>query len=140
MPHHDHEVEVFDARTGTYLGSAGLADQASAEQVKAVRRARQSRRDRLSAELRRAEKARRQRYAAVTTAEPARPLGAMTRDEATAELVDAGDAALRSQARPRVVPLGPPEPGWVLPRSAQQRPADAAGISSGSEEKDTPAP
>lgn len=90
MPHHDHEVEVFDARTGTYLGAAGLADQASAEQVTAGRRARQSRRDRLSAELRRAENARRQRYAAAMTAGPARPLGAMTRDEAAAELAAAG--------------------------------------------------
>lgn len=120
MPHHDHELEVFDARTGTYLGVAVLADQASPEQVKAVRRARQSRRDRLSTELRKAEKARRQRYAAVTTTEPARALGAMTRGEASAELIDAGDSTLRAVARPQLLPPGPPEPGWVLPRSAQR--------------------
>ncbi len=31
MPHHEHEVEVFDARTGEHLGAAFLADQASPE-------------------------------------------------------------------------------------------------------------
>lgn len=41
MPHHDHQIEVFDAVTGRHLGPAHLADQATAEQVKAVRRARQ---------------------------------------------------------------------------------------------------
>jgi hypothetical protein len=52
----------------------------------------------------------------------------MTAAEAAAELIDVDDAGLRTQARPWVVPLGPPAPGWVLPRSAQ-RP----------DEKDTPA-
>ena len=29
MPHHDHEIEVFDAATGAHLGRGELADQAS---------------------------------------------------------------------------------------------------------------
>jgi putative transposase len=49
MPHHDHEVEVFDADTGEHLGAATLADQVRV-------------------------------------------------------------------ARPRLLPPGPPAPGWVLPR------------------------
>jgi putative transposase len=118
MPHHDHEVEVFDARTGEHLGRAELADRASPETVKAVRRARRTRRDQLAAELRAVEKTRRQRYAASTVAEPARPVGAMTEAEAVDVLGDADDAALRAQARPRLMPLGPPAPGWVLPRPA----------------------
>jgi putative transposase len=40
MPHHDHEVEVFDARTGGYLGRAELSDQASPAMQHGVRRAR----------------------------------------------------------------------------------------------------
>jgi len=40
MPHHDHEVEVFDAGTGEHLGTATLSDQASPEQIRALRRAR----------------------------------------------------------------------------------------------------
>lgn len=39
MPHHDHEIEVFAAGTGAYLGAASLADQADREQVRTVRRA-----------------------------------------------------------------------------------------------------
>lgn len=40
MPHHEHEVEVFDATTGAHLGAAVLADGASAEQVTVQVRAR----------------------------------------------------------------------------------------------------
>lgn len=51
----------------------------------------------------------------------------MTNTEAAAELVDADDELLRAQARPRMMPLGPPAPGWVLPRSASAPPAPPAG-------------
>jgi putative transposase len=121
MPHHDHEVEVFDADTGQHLGPAKLADQATPEQITEMRRARASRKRRLEADLRAAEKARRQRYAASTTAEPARPLGAVTRAEAAAELADADDEDMTRLARPRLLPPGPPAPGWVLPRPPNGR-------------------
>lgn len=116
MPHHDHEIEVFDAHTGAHLGAASLADQASREQVRAVRKARGARKAKLEADLRAVEKTRRQRYAAQTTAGPARPVGAVTAAEASAELVEADDAELVRAARPRLLPPGPPAPGWVLPR------------------------
>ena len=131
MPHHDHEIEVFDARSGAYLGRAELASPAT---IKQVRRARRVRADKLARELKAVEKTRRQRYAASTTVQPPQPVGAMTTAEAAAELSDVDDAGLRSQARPRLVPLGPPAPGWVLPRSA-----GAAGISGGTEERDASA-
>ena len=70
MPHHEHEVEVFDARTGEHLGAAFLADQASPEQIAQMHRARAARRRQLQADLRAAEKARRIRYAAATAAAP----------------------------------------------------------------------
>jgi putative transposase len=47
MPHHDHRIEVYHAATGRYLGPADLADQATDEQVRAVRRARAARSRRL---------------------------------------------------------------------------------------------
>lgn len=119
MPHHDHEVEVFAARTSTYLGRAELADRAAPGQIKAVQRARRVRRDRLARELKQVEGARRRRYAASTVAEPPQPLGAMTAEEAIAELADVDDAAMRAQARPQMIPLGPPAPGWVLPCAAR---------------------
>ena len=113
MPHHDHEVEVFDAGTGEHLGTATLSDQASPEQIRALHRARGARKARLEADLRAVEKTRRQRYAAQTTPGPARPLGAVTAAEAAAELAHAELARL---ARPQLLPPGPPAPGWVLPR------------------------
>ena len=122
MPHHDHEVEVFDARTGDHLGPAHLADQATPEQIAEVHRARDARRRKLRADLLAAEKNRRQRYAASTTPEPPKAVGALSATEAAAELADADDRQLRAQALPRLIPLGPPAPGWVLPRSATPTP------------------
>ncbi|WP_445282086.1 Mu transposase C-terminal domain-containing protein [Streptomyces sp. DSM 118148] len=43
MPHHDHRIEVYHAATGRYLGPADLADQATDEQISAVRRTRSAR-------------------------------------------------------------------------------------------------
>ena len=89
MPHHTHEVEVFDAHTAEHLGAATLADQASPDQIAELRKARETRAKALKTDLRAAEKARRARYAAATTPAPAQPVSAVTTDEATAELADA---------------------------------------------------
>lgn len=128
MPHHEHEVEVFDAHTQEHLGAASLADQASPEQIAELRRTREAHRRRLAKDLRTAEKSRRTRYAAATTPEPPKPVTAVTAAQAAAELGEADDQQMRAAARPQVVPLGPPAPGWVLPRSAPPTPpvADAA--------------
>lgn len=122
MPNHDHEIEVFHARSGAYLGPAVLADQASPTMIKAVRRSRNRRSAQLARDLRAAEKLRRPRFAAQTVPGPAQSVGAMTQDEARAEIAVDRDAALQAQARPDVIPLGAPEPGWALPRS--RRPSD----------------
>lgn len=115
MPHHDHEVEVFDARTGVHLGTAELADRASEATKAAVRRTRNRTARRLRADLAAAERARRVRYAATTTPDPARRLDAMTTAEAERERGDDQDADLARWARPDLIPLPPPAPGWVLP-------------------------
>ncbi|MGY5230130.1 Mu transposase C-terminal domain-containing protein [Nocardia asiatica] len=115
MPNHDHEVEVFDADTGAHLGSAHLSDQATGEQIGRVRRARDRKAAQLRRDLKAAEKARRTRYAAVTTAVPSKRLGAMTVAEVEAELVDEDYSELASLSRPNLIPHSPPAPGWVLP-------------------------
>jgi putative transposase len=115
MPHHDHEVEVFDAATGKHLGAATLAGQASAEQVKAVRTARARKARQLRTDLAAAERSRRARYAAVTTAAPAQRLGAITAVEAGRELAGADLDELAGLARPDLLPHPPPPAGWVLP-------------------------
>ncbi len=132
MPHHKHEIEVFDADTAQHLGSAVLSDQASGEQIAELRRSREERR-RLLKDLRAAERARRVRYAAATTAAPPQPLNAVTAEQAAAEQAELDDqrlvAHLRDVSRPArarpaptdVVPLRsglPPIPAhWVLPRT-----------------------
>lgn len=115
MPHHDHEVEVFDAATGAHLGAATLADQASAEQIKALRSARARKARQLRADLVAAERSRRARYAAATTAAPAQRLGAITAAEAGRELAGADLDELARLARPDLLPHPPPPAGWVLP-------------------------
>ncbi|WP_241992712.1 Mu transposase C-terminal domain-containing protein [Cryobacterium lactosi] len=135
MPHHDHEVEVFDASTGEHLGAATLADMASSEQIGELRRTREARRRQLQADLRKAEKARRIRYAAVTTAVPPQPISTVTVAQATAELSDADDQQLQAVARPLLVPLRPPAPGWVLPRPPREKTNRAFDEDSGGEER-----
>ncbi|MBJ6636906.1 DDE-type integrase/transposase/recombinase, partial [Streptomyces sp. DHE7-1] len=60
MPHHDHEIEVCDAR-GRHLGPAHLADAATPEQLQALREARAERARRLRSDAKAAERLRRQR-------------------------------------------------------------------------------
>ncbi|WP_435863867.1 transposase [Streptomyces tendae] len=114
MPHHDHRIEVYHAATGRYLGPADLADQASEEQVSAVRRARSARARRLRKDL---EASQRQRYAAATRAEPPRQLGALTGAQAEAELAQSADAGLSQLALPDVVPPAAPPADWRTPAS-----------------------
>jgi hypothetical protein len=108
MPHHEHEIEVFDARTGEHLGGAFLADQASPEQIAQVHRARAASRRRLQADLRAAEKTRRVRYAAATAAAPPQPVTAVTAAQAAAELAGSAGTGLRAEARAGLIP---PRPG-----------------------------
>ncbi|MFD8197247.1 Mu transposase C-terminal domain-containing protein [Streptomyces wuyuanensis] len=114
MPHHDHRIEVYHAATGRYLGPADLADQATEEQVSAVRRARAARSRRLKKDL---EGSQRQRYAAAIQAEPPRRLGALTGAQADAELAQSADAGLSQLALPDVVPPAAPPADWRTPAS-----------------------
>ena len=118
MPHHTEEVEVFDARTGAHRGTAELADRAPQQTREAVRRARDRRARCLRSDLAVAERARRARYAAVTTPEPAQRLEAVTVAEAERELREDRDTDLARRAPPDLIPLAPPAPGWVLPLDA----------------------
>jgi putative transposase len=115
MPHHDHEIEVFDAACGEHLGAAVLADQAPAEVVTAVISARARQRKQLAADLRAAEKTRRARYAAQATTGPARAVGAVTRSEAATELAEHAAGQLGRWARPDLVPPRAAPAGWVDP-------------------------
>ncbi|MBT2429628.1 DDE-type integrase/transposase/recombinase [Streptomyces sp. ISL-112] len=114
MPHHEHRIEVYHAATGRYLGPADMADQATEEQVSAVRRARAARSRRLKKDL---EASQRQRYAAATQAEPPRRLGALTGAQADAELARSAGTNLSQLALPDVIPPAAPPADWRTPAS-----------------------
>lgn len=123
MPHHDHEVEVFDAVTGRHLGPAHLADQATEEQVKAVRRARQARTRRLAKDLQDSQE--QERYAASAQPEAPRRLGALTAAQADHELARSDLTDLSALALPDLLPLTAPPPGLPVPPSVAARVAAA---------------
>ncbi|MDH6455518.1 putative transposase [Streptomyces sp. SAI-119] len=120
MPHHDHRIEVYHAATGRYLGPADLADQATDEQISAVRRARAARSRRLKKDL---QAVQRERYAAVN--QPAAPqlLGALTTAQAEAELAHAAGTSLSDLALPDLIPPAAPPADWRTPPSLATRTA-----------------
>ncbi|MCL8015861.1 Mu transposase C-terminal domain-containing protein [Streptomyces sp. AS02] len=124
MPHHDDRIEVYHAATGRYLGPADLADQATDEQISAVRRG-------AGRSLPPSEEGpggfparalRCQRFApTTTTAEPAQRLGAVTAAQAERELAAADYTDVARLALPDLIPPAPP------PAHGRTPPALAAG-------------
>jgi putative transposase len=112
MPHHDHRIEVFDPATGRYLGPADLADQATAEQISAVRRVRAARTRRLRKDL---EASQGERYAAATKPAPPQRLGVLSAAEADRELGGAAESDLAKLALPDLIPHSPPPAHWRTP-------------------------
>ncbi|WP_443070715.1 Mu transposase C-terminal domain-containing protein [Streptomyces sp. NBC_01601] len=114
MPHHDHRIEVYHAATGRYLGPADLADQATDEQISAIRRARSARARRLKKDL---EASQRERYAAVNQPEAPQRLGTLTGAQAEAELARTADSDLAQLAMPDLIPHAAPPTDWRTPAS-----------------------
>ncbi|MFC5665009.1 Mu transposase C-terminal domain-containing protein [Kitasatospora misakiensis] len=126
MPHHDHEIELFDPATGRHLATAHLANEATAEQVAAVRRTRAARARGLAKDLKDAQRRRHERYAAATGPEAPRLLGPLTAAEADGELAAADLTDLAALALPDLLPLAAPPPGLPVPASVAARLATAA--------------
>ena len=124
MPHHDHEVECFHVTTGRHLGTAYLADQATEEQVRAVRRERKARTRALAKDLEASRDL--ERYAAAAQPGAPRRLGAVTALEAERELAQSTVTDLSALALPDLVPCGPPSSDWRTP-DALLVPAAAPG-------------
>lgn len=114
LPHHDDLVEVFDT-AGAHLGSAYLADTATSEQIRALKAARTAAARRLRADLKAAEKLRRNRFKAQTTSAPPVPLRTPTRSDATDELERRTRTGRRALARPDLIPHSPAPEHWARP-------------------------
>ncbi|MEI7030794.1 Mu transposase C-terminal domain-containing protein [Streptomyces pratensis] len=120
MPHHEHEIEVYDAATGRHLGSAYLSNRASPEQIREMKRARAREADRLKRLLAAAEKDRATRYAAATRGTPAEVLGTVTELQAEAHLRAVAAADLTEVALPGYLPLPTQLPAsWTAPDTAR---------------------
>ncbi|MFF4355023.1 Mu transposase C-terminal domain-containing protein [Streptomyces sp. NPDC001530] len=113
MPHHTHEIEVCDPH-GHHLGTAYLADQATPEQLDALRRARAQRARRLRAEAKAAEQLRRTRFAPATSPTTPRRLDAITAAEADQFLAH-HQADPANLALPDLIPPAPPPSHWRTP-------------------------
>ncbi|WP_311574679.1 transposase family protein [Streptomyces lancefieldiae] len=117
LPHFDGRIEVFSTEGwGWHLGSAYLAEAATPAQRRALSRVRESRARALKADLKAAEKLRRTRYTATTTAAAPGRRRTETASEAQAEIVRAQAADLAARALPDLIPPREPPAGWARPR------------------------
>lgn len=120
MPHHEHEIEVYDAASGRHLGSAYLSNRASTEQIREMKRARAREADRLKRLLSAAEKDRATRFAAATRGTPAEVLGTVTELEAAAAVRAHGASDLAEVALPGYLPLPHGMPAsWPAPNPGE---------------------
>ncbi|MFE1442927.1 Mu transposase C-terminal domain-containing protein [Streptomyces sp. NPDC058739] len=125
LPHYDGQIEVFCADSPVrHLGTAYLAETATPEQRRELSAVRDAKARALRADLKAAERLRRTRYTATTTAAAPRPRRTVTGPQAEEELARAGAADLAARALPDLVPPREPPAGWVRPRS---RSSPAAG-------------
>ncbi|MGW4348628.1 Mu transposase C-terminal domain-containing protein [Streptomyces sp. NPDC004690] len=115
LPHHDHEIEVFDATTGKHLGTAHLADAATDEQRRALRRSKDTEKRRLARAPAQASRRTRPKYAAVTRAEQPKRLGALTSAEADQALTTAHPTDAAELALPDLIPPTTAQSHWRTP-------------------------
>jgi putative transposase len=140
LPHHDVQIEVFDAADpGRHLGTAHLADQATEEQRKALRTVREAQARALKADLKAAEKLRRSRYTAVTVPAAPNPRSVVTAEDAVTELTRARQTDLAVRALPDLIPPREPPASWVRP-VRQTNPAAAVPTTVGQAEALPPGP
>ncbi|MFI1524866.1 Mu transposase C-terminal domain-containing protein [Kitasatospora cineracea] len=118
MPHHTHEIEVCDP-AGRRLGTAHLADQATPEQLTALRRARTRRAQQLRADAKAAEQLRQERFAPATTPTAPHRLDTATAAEAARELSRHHENNLTALALPDLIPPAPPPDDWATPNTVK---------------------
>ncbi|MFJ4188958.1 Mu transposase C-terminal domain-containing protein [Kitasatospora sp. NPDC089509] len=127
MPHHEDEIELYDAATGRHLGQAHPADQATPKEVRALLNARSREAARLRSRLDKAEKSRRERFAALTQPAPPKQLLTITREEAARQLRELNGRDTADEALPDYIPLPEPSAHWTTPIGPPHvpNPADA---------------
>ncbi len=116
LPHYDGRIEVFSTEEwGRHLGSAYLAEAATVEQRRALSSVREKKARALKADLKAAEKLRKTRYTATTTAAMPRPRRTVTSSQAEAEISRARGVDLAARALPDLIPPREPPASWARP-------------------------
>ncbi|MFF4012307.1 Mu transposase C-terminal domain-containing protein [Streptomyces sp. NPDC001717] len=127
LPHYDGQIEVFSTEGwGRHLGSAHLAEAATLEQRRALNSVREKKARQLKADLKAAEKLRKARYTATTTAAAPRLRRTVTSGQAEAEIARSGAVDLAARALPDLIPPREPPPGWARPRKRGAAPTGQA--------------
>lgn len=130
LPHYDGRIEVFSTEEwGRYLGTAYLAEAATVEQRRALSSVREKKARALKADLKAAEKLRKTRYTATTTAAAPRPRRTVTSGQAEAEIARSRGVDLAARALPDLIP--PQEAG----QAADGGPLGTAGVRDDSGER-----
>ncbi|MGN9846541.1 Mu transposase C-terminal domain-containing protein [Nonomuraea sp. H19] len=122
MPYHDREIEVFEAATERYLGSAYLSDEASPEEIADMKRARAQERRRMMKVFKdsgQARRERRERLGAVSEPEEPRHLNAVTSSEARATIRRIDDDEMVALAIPIPCLASDIPDDWVVPGTAR---------------------
>lgn len=113
MPHHYHQIEVYNARTGDHYGPATWQNAASEQQKKALVQAAERQATQLRSQLERAERQRKERFAAVTVPTTPRALSPLTRTQAEEKLQGRRETdPAQDKARPDLRPLPAPTASW----------------------------
>ncbi|MFE5833443.1 Mu transposase C-terminal domain-containing protein [Streptomyces sp. NPDC056488] len=124
LPHYDGKIEVFSTEEGgRHLGSAYLAQAATLEQRRALSSVRDKKARALKADLKAAEKLRKTRYTATTTAAAPRPRRTVTSSEAQAEIARSRGVDLAARALPDLIPPREPPASWARPVVRPRQPA-----------------
>ncbi|WP_425570591.1 integrase catalytic domain-containing protein [Nonomuraea rosea] len=126
LPHYEDEVEVFDARDGSYLGSAFLSHQANDDDRANMHRARARTTRRTNGTRQRAASVMKARYRPVTSAEPPRRMTVLAAEETNKKGEEPNQDAMAAMAiveppsRDEHLPAG-----WVSPLGGKRRTAPA---------------
>ncbi|MGI5473347.1 Mu transposase C-terminal domain-containing protein [Streptomyces sp. CA-132043] len=113
MPHHYHQIEVYDARTGDHYGPAFWQNAANEQQKKDLVHAAGCEAARLRIQLKKTEKQRKERFAALTVPTVPRALSPLTSAQAEEALQARRQAGpVGEKARSDLRPLPTPTASW----------------------------
>jgi putative transposase len=128
MPHHESQVEIYQGTT--FLGTAYLTDQATPAQLRALDNAKKREAAALRADLKKAERLRKARYAPATQPSAPTRITPLTSEQAASQLQDLDQASqpatLRAQSLPDLLPRPTPSATWTLP-TPPTKPKPASG-------------